>query len=301
MNAVEVSNLIKHYGSFTAVDNISFSVKKGGFFGFLGPNGAGKTTTINSIVGLGKFDMGDIKVMGHDVRKDYRITRKLIGLAPQEFNFDRYLSIFDILVYQAGYFGIKRAECKEKAEELLRQFGLWEKRKRDVMKLSGGMKRRLMLARAMIHNPQMLVLDEPTAGVDVELRLELWDFLKKENRKGLTIFLTTHYLEEAEKLCKTVGIINNGKLIAMDDTHSLIKKMSGESVEITFKKPPKKIPRSLLSHDFKRSGNSLEFYNMDPNNIHGLLLAFRRAGISIESVRTKRRSLQDIFVDMVKK
>src|SRR3989338_4358701 len=171
MNAVEVSNLIKHYGSFTAVDNISFSVKKGGFFGFLGPNGAGKTTTINSIVGLGKFDMGDIKVMGHDVRKDYRITRKLIGLAPQEFNFDRYLSIFDILVYQAGYFGIKRAECKEKAEELLRQFGLWEKRKRDVMKLSGGMKRRLMLARAMIHNPQMLVLDEPTAGVDVELRL----------------------------------------------------------------------------------------------------------------------------------
>lgn len=236
-NAISIKDLTKKYGELTAVDNLSLEIKEGEFFGFLGPNGAGKTTTINSIVGLVNFQHGNIDVFGHDVISDFRNARKLIGLSPQEFNFDRYLTVEEILIYQAGYYGIKKKDCRARAEELLRQFGLFEKRNETPPKLSGGMKRRLTLARALVHEPKLLILDEPTAGMDVELRLEMWDFLRKENKKGLTIFLTTHYLEEAEELCGRIGIINLGKLIKLGSKKEIVKdkKLQDVFLELTKK------------------------------------------------------------------
>jgi len=204
------------------VDGVSLQVKAGDFFGFLGPNGAGKTTTINAIVGLARLNGGSIRVFGYDTVTQWRDARRFIGLAPQEYNFDRYLSIRDILIYQAGYFGIRARDVSERADMLLDRFGLASKSKLDYLKLSGGQKRRLTLARALINSPQLLILDEPTAGVDVELRLELWDLLQQLNREGMTIFLTTHYLEEAERLCRDVGIIRAGKLVAHEPMQGLL-------------------------------------------------------------------------------
>ncbi len=204
------------------MDDISLAVQAGDFFAFLGPNGAGKTTTINAVVGLARMTSGSIRIHGYDTVSQWRSARRLVGLAPQEYNFDRYLSIRDILIYQAGYFGLRPREVSERADMLLERFGLSSKSKQDYMKLSGGMKRRLTLARALVHSPRLLILDEPTAGVDVELRLELWDLLRELNGDGMTIFLTTHYLEEAEALCRNVGIVRAGKLVALESTRALL-------------------------------------------------------------------------------
>lgn len=220
--AIEIDHLVKRYDDFTAVHDVSLRVEAGEFFGFLGPNGAGKTTTINAIVGLARADSGTIKVFGHDNVVDWREARRLIGLAPQEYNFDRYLSIRDVLIFQAGYFGLRGRAVKERADMLLERFGLASKANGEYMKLSGGMKRRLTLARALIHEPKLVILDEPTAGVDVELRLELWHLLRELNGDGLSIFLTTHYLEEAEELCKTIAIIREGRIVTQQSTQSLI-------------------------------------------------------------------------------
>jgi ABC-2 type transport system ATP-binding protein len=224
--------LVKRYGDFTAVDDVSLRVEAGEFFGFLGPNGAGKTTTINAIVGLARPDGGRIDIFGFDNAAQWREARRLVGLAPQEYNFDRYLSIRDILIYQAGYFGLRGAQVRDRADALLERFGLESKAKQDFMRLSGGMKRRLTLARALMHEPKLLILDEPTAGVDVELRIELWEMLRALNRDGLTIFLTTHYLEEAEELCKTIAIIRQGKIVTQKPTGELIAQ--GASLQDVF-------------------------------------------------------------------
>ena len=222
MLALRIDHLVKRYGSFTAVDDISFDVPEGEFFGLLGPNGAGKTTTINSIVGLSRITSGSIQLFGLDVVKDWRATRRLVGLAPQEYNFDRYLNIRDILIYQAGYYGLHGKAIQQRADELLERFDLTSKAKQVYTRLSGGMKRRLTIARALMFEPRLLILDEPTAGVDVELRLELWAFLRELNREGTTIILTTHYLEEAEELCSRIGIIEAGKLVALETTRKLV-------------------------------------------------------------------------------
>ncbi|HEX5274630.1 MAG TPA: ABC transporter ATP-binding protein [Candidatus Rubrimentiphilum sp.] len=215
------------------MDGVSLQVKAGDFFGFLGPNGAGKTTTINAIVGLARLNGGSIRVFGYDNLTQWRDARRFIGLAPQEYNFDRYLSIRDILIYQAGYFGIRARDVSERADMLLERFGLASKAKLDYLKLSGGQKRRLTLARALINSPQLLILDEPTAGVDVELRLELWELLQQLNREGMTIFLTTHYLEEAERLCRDVGIIRAGKLVAQEPMQGLLTR-KGKGLQEVF-------------------------------------------------------------------
>jgi len=220
--ALVVDNLVKRYGDFTAVDGISFQVQEGEFFGLLGPNGAGKTTTINATVGLAKITSGSISLFGHDVERDWRTARRQVGLAPQEYNFDRYLNIRDVLIFQAGYYGIRGKAVQQRADMLLERFDLASKAKQPYIKLSGGMKRRLTLARALIHEPRLVILDEPTAGVDVELRLELWSLLRELNTNGTTIILTTHYLEEAEELCDRIGIIQTGKLIALETTQKLI-------------------------------------------------------------------------------
>ena len=220
--ALRVDDLVKRYGDFTAVDGISFLVPEGEFFGLLGPNGAGKTTTINAIVGLAKITAGSISLFGHDVVRDWREARRSVGLAPQEYNFDRYLNIRDVLIFQAGYYGLRGPAVAKRADLLLERFDLASKAKQVYTKLSGGMKRRLSLARALIHEPRLVILDEPTAGVDVELRLELWSLLRELNTNGTTIILTTHYLEEAEELCDRIGIIQAGKLVALETTRKLI-------------------------------------------------------------------------------
>jgi ABC-2 type transport system ATP-binding protein len=220
--AIVVDQLVKRYGDVTAVDDLSLRVEAGDFFGFLGPNGAGKTTTISAIVGLVRKTAGRIAIFGHDIDTDWRIARRLVGLAPQEFNFDRYLCIRDVLIFQAGYYGIPKREIESRADDLLERFGLTSKAKVEFTKLSGGQKRRLTLARALIHSPQLLILDEPTAGVDVELRLELWELLRSLNSQGMTIFLTTHYLEEAQTLCRNIAIVRAGKIVADQTTASLV-------------------------------------------------------------------------------
>jgi ABC-2 type transport system ATP-binding protein len=228
--AIKIDGLVKHYGDFTAVDGISLEVEEGAFFGLLGPNGAGKTTTINATVGLAKITSGSISLFGHDVVTDWRAARRLVGLAPQEYNFDRYINIRDILIYQAGYYGLRGAAVRKRADDLLERFSLSSKAKQIYTRLSGGMKRRLTLARALIHQPRLLILDEPTAGVDVELRIELWAFLREMNAAGTTIVLTTHYLEEASELCERIGIIEAGKIVALEDTQKLIGDRSLQDV-----------------------------------------------------------------------
>jgi ABC-2 type transport system ATP-binding protein len=224
--------LIKHYGDFTAVDGISLRVEAGEFYGFLGPNGAGKTTTINAIVGLARKSAGTISILGYDNETQWREARRFVGVSPQEFNFDRYLSIRDVLIYAAGYFGLRGAKVAARADMLLERFGLSSKAKVEYTRLSGGQKRRLTLARALIHEPKVLILDEPTAVVDVELRLELWTWLRTLNVEGLTIFLTTHYLEEAEELCKRIAIVRAGRIVAEKPTHELIAQ--GASLQDVF-------------------------------------------------------------------
>jgi ABC-2 type transport system ATP-binding protein len=230
--AVEIDRLVKRYGSFTAVDGISLRVADGEFFGFLGPNGAGKTTTINAIVGLARKNAGRIRVFGHDTERQWRQARRLVGLSPQEFNFDRYLSIRDVLIFAAGYYGIRGKAVAERADMLLERFGLSSHAHLEYTKISGGQKRRLSLARALIHEPRLLILDEPTAGVDVELRLQLWQWLRTLNREGLTIFLTTHYLEEAEELCKRIAIVRAGRIVTEKPTEELVAE--GASLQDVF-------------------------------------------------------------------
>jgi ABC-2 type transport system ATP-binding protein len=231
-NAIEIDHLVKRYGDLTAVDDVSLRVESGEFFGFLGRNGAGKTTTINAIVGLARKTSGRIHVFGFDIDREWRTARRFIGLAPQEFNFDRYLSIRDVLIFQAGYYGLRGKAVVERADALLERFGLSSRARVEYTKISGGQKRRLTLARALIHEPQLLILDEPTAGVDVEQRLELWDLLRRLNAEGLTIFLTTHYLEEAEQLCRRIAIIRDGSIVTEQETRHLVRE--GERLQDVF-------------------------------------------------------------------
>jgi ABC-2 type transport system ATP-binding protein len=231
MEALQVKNLVKRYDEKVAVDDVSFTIQPGEFFGFLGPNGAGKSTTIGCITGLTTITEGSISVFGKDVVNDYKEARKLIGMSPQEFNIDIFRHPWETLLNNAGYFGMPRSQAKKRAEELLRRFDLWEHRLKPFQQLSGGMKRRVVLARALIHDPKLLILDEPTAGVDVELRRSLWRELKQIQKSGVTILLTTHYLEEAEKLCDRLAIISKGKLVLEDTTKNLLEKYGEHKLE----------------------------------------------------------------------
>ena len=228
--AIAIKNLTKYYGDFRALDNVNFEIKRSDFLAFLGPNGAGKTTTINAITGLCNYVSGKVEVFGYNTVSEYTQTRRLIGLCAQEFNFDPFLTIHQLLVYQAGYFGILPKTAAKRADELLERFQLTEKRNAKHRALSGGMKKRLLLCRALIHDPEILILDEPTAGCDLELKFRIWDYLAQLNKEGKTIFLTTHYMEEAEKLCKTIGIINHGRIVRIGEKKEVLKDKSLEDV-----------------------------------------------------------------------
>ncbi len=301
--ALRVEHLCKSYGSFRAVDDVSLEVDAGDFFGFLGPNGAGKTTTINAIVGLAKIDSGRIAVFGHDTVTDWRVARRLIGLAPQEYNFDRYLSIRDVLIYQAGYYGLPPHAVRGRADELLERFGLTSKSRETYTHLSGGMKRRLSLARAMIHQPELLILDEPTAGVDVELRIELWELLRELNAAGTTIILTTHYLEEAETLCRNVAIIESGRIVAMDTTAKLLARRGQTTFSVTVDRVLDPLPSALagLGARFDRATKTLHIDDLAPGAIAPTLAELERLGCEIVNVDFTRSSLQDVFLELVRR
>jgi ABC-2 type transport system ATP-binding protein len=211
--ALEVDHVSKKYGKSVALDDISFSIKEGSFFGFLGPNGAGKSTTIHLTTGIARLTEGNIRIFGKDVVSDYREARRLVGLSPQEFNIDMFEKVDKVLDFVGGYYGMRKQERRDRIEELLERFQLQEHRHKEFRMLSGGLKRRVVIARAMMHNPKLLILDEPTAGVDVELRHEIWRYLADLNKAGTTILLTSHYLDEVEKLCDTIAFVNHGKLI----------------------------------------------------------------------------------------
>lgn len=228
--AVSIKNLTKFYGDLKALDNVNFEVKRGDFFAFLGPNGAGKTTTINVITGLSNYNAGEVRVFGYNTTIEYQQTRRLVGLCAQEFNFDPFLTIHQLLVYQAGYFGITPGIASKRADELLQRFQLTDKRNCKHRALSGGMKKRLLLCRALIHDPEILILDEPTAGCDLELKYLIWDYLAQLNSEGKTIFLTTHNMEEAEKLCRTIGIINHGRIVRIGEKRTVLQDKSLEDV-----------------------------------------------------------------------
>jgi len=235
--ALKVEKLKKTYSNgLLALDGVSLEVQAGRFFGLLGPNGAGKTTLINSIVSLARPDSGQVEVFGRDAFEEFREARRMIGVSPQEINLDKFLTVEEVLLYHAGYYGIPKRKARERAEEMLERFALVDKRKQRVNTLSGGMKRRVLFARALMHNPKILFLDEPTAGVDVELRYKLWEYIRKLNRGGLTILLTTHYLEEAEELCEEIALINNGKIAAQDTSEGLKKRFGAVNIEEVYLK-----------------------------------------------------------------
>jgi len=230
--AIIINALVKKYDKVTAVDGVSFSIKKGEMFGLLGPNGAGKTSTINCICQLASFSGGTITVCDHDVVKDYRAAKRKIGLSPQELTFDLYFSVIDTLVYTGGYFGMRKAAAEARAKDLLTQFGLWEKKSAMFRELSGGMKRKANIAKALMHDPDILILDEPTAGLDVESRYDLWEFIRNLNKQGTTIILTTHYIEEAHRLCERIGIIDRGKLVKIDLTKNIVDELSRNVIRL---------------------------------------------------------------------
>jgi ABC-2 type transport system ATP-binding protein len=235
--ALQVKNLTKTYANgVVALNDVSLEIPAGRFFGLLGPNGAGKTTLINSIVGLARPDSGEVKVFGRDAHRDYRYARRMIGVSAQEVNLDKFLTVEEVLLYHAGYFGVPRDKARERAEELLDRFALQEKRRQRVNTLSGGMKRRVLFAQALMHDPEILFLDEPTAGVDIELRYRLWGYIRELNRGGLTILLTTHYLEEAEELCEEVAIISGGEIAARGANGELKERYGARTLEEVYLK-----------------------------------------------------------------
>jgi ABC-2 type transport system ATP-binding protein len=235
--ALKIERLRKTYSNgLLALDDISLEVQAGRFFGLLGPNGAGKTTLINSVVSLARPDSGRVEVFGRDAHREFREARRMIGVSPQEMNLDKFLTVEEVLLYHAGYYGVEKRKARERTEELLERFGLVGKRKDRVNTLSGGMKRRVMFARALMHDPELLFLDEPTAGVDIELRYSLWEYIRELNRGGLTILLTTHYLEEAEELCEEIALISDGRIAAQDTSAGLKNRYDAKSVEEVYLK-----------------------------------------------------------------
>jgi len=297
--ALSITNFTKYYGSFKAVDDLCLEIQEGEFFGLLGPNGAGKSTTIHSITGLANFQQGEIRVMGYDVKDNYKESRSLIGLAPQEVNFDPFLNAEQILFYTGGYYGLTRKRSKERSVELLKQFNLLDSRKLTYKHLSGGMKRRLLIARSLVHEPKILILDEPTAGVDLELRYLLWEHLKELNEQGTTIILTTHYIEEAERLCNRIGIINHGKLIACDEKNALIQKIRKDTLLIQVRDSITEVPKNLQKYDvsIQEDGKHLVFRE-EKETLNTILKKIQDAKLYIERIEIDPVTLEDVFRDL---
>lgn len=300
--ALSIKNLTKIYNdSFKALDGISLDVRQGDFFALLGPNGAGKSTTIGIICSLVRKTEGTISVFQHDVDQDFSSAKHLIGVVPQEFNFNQFEKPIDILITQAGYFGIKASIASVRAEKYLKQLGLWEKRNDFSRNLSGGMKRRLMIARALIHEPKLLILDEPTAGVDIELRRSMWNFLKEINGNGTTIILTTHYLEEAENLCRNIAIIDHGIIIENTSMKSLLKMLDRETFVLDLSNEIDACPEIEGYSISLKDQNQIEVEIPKSESLNELFSELSKKNISIISMRNKTNRLEELFLGMVEK
>lgn len=301
-NALTITALTKVYANdFYALKGVDLLVKKGDFFALLGSNGAGKTTIIGIICGLLEKTAGIINVLGLNQADNVFKVKSLIGLMPQEFNFNPFEPIEEILINQAGYHGIERSEAKNNAEKLLKRVELWDKRRDMAKSLSGGMKRRLMLARALIHQPKILILDEPTAGVDVEIRRSMWAFLKELNQAGTTIILTTHYLEEAESLCHNVAIVDEGKIIEQMGMKKLLAKVSQQTLILESLKKLPKIPNQLEFSVEKLDDYSLKIVLESEINITQALQVLSEHSINIDHIRSAQNRLETLFLNLTKK
>ncbi|WP_409160981.1 ABC transporter ATP-binding protein [Pectobacterium sp. B2J-2] len=297
--ALELAQLTKTYpGGVKALRGIDLNVEAGDFYALLGPNGAGKSTTIGIISSLVNKTAGKVRVFGYDLELDKVNAKRQLGLVPQEFNFNYFETVLQIVVNQAGYYGVKRQDALQRAEKYLKQLDLWEKRSEKAMMLSGGMKRRLMIARALMHEPKLLILDEPTAGVDIELRRSMWGFLKALNAQGTTIILTTHYLEEAEMLCRNIGIIQHGELVENTSMKQLLGKLKSETFifDLAAKSP---LPQ-LEGYTFRLTDTStLEVDVMREQGLNALFSQLNAQGITILSMRNKANRLEELFVTLV--
>ena len=300
--AIQIKDLKKSYQDVLALKGVNVDILKGEFFGLLGPNGAGKTTTINILTGLVFKDSGNCLVFGKDTVIDYRYTRLKIGIAAQELSVDWFFSIENLLFFQAGYYGINRIDAKPKIDSLLKRLGLDKKKNSKLRQLSGGMKRRFQIAKALVHDPDILILDEPTAGVDVELRHELWNYLKELHNNGKTILLTTHYIEEAELLCDNVSIIDEGKILKQGSPKSLKEDLgqSGITVQLTQESIDKKLP--MLDLDYSIEDSRIHFSVKNPELvIPKIIQELTSKNIAIHSIKTETSSLEDVFLSLTGK
>ncbi|TWE05917.1 ABC-2 type transport system ATP-binding protein [Pseudomonas sp. AG1028] len=300
--ALSIRQLTKTYGNgFTALHGLDLDVAEGDFFALLGPNGAGKSTTIGILSTLVNKSSGTVNVFGHDLDAQPAALKRCIGVVPQEFNFNQFEKVFDIVVTQAGYYGITARLAKERAERYLTQLGLWEKRGVASRELSGGMKRRLMIARALVHEPRLLILDEPTAGVDIELRRSMWSFLTDLNKQGITIILTTHYLEEAEQLCRNIGIIDHGRIVENTSMKALLGKLHVETFLLDLKHDLTAVP-ALAGYPVKLvDHHTLEVQVDKSQGVTDLFRQLSAHGIEVLSLRNKSNRLEELFVSLVEK
>lgn len=301
IKALEINNLIKTYSTgVQAVKGINLSVEQGDFYALLGHNGAGKSTTIGIISSLVNKTSGSVKVFGYDLDTQKVQLKQQLGVVPQEFNFNQFEQVIDILTQQAGFYGISQKEALARAEIWLKKLSLWEKRTHQVRELSGGMKRRVMIARALMHNPKLLILDEPTAGVDIELRRSLWDFLRELNQQqGTTIILTTHYLEEAENLCRNIGIIRQGQLIENTSMKALLAKLESETIVLDLQKSEQNRPLVIEDYPYKWLDDStLEVEIKREQGLTKLFAQLSTQQVEVLSMRNKSNRLEELFMNM---
>lgn len=293
--AISFQNVSKTYrgGQVRALDGVSFDIQPGEFFGLLGPNGAGKTSLISILAGLSQASGGAVKVLGHDVVSDYAAARKALGIVPQELVFDPFFSVRESLKIQSGYFGVKGNEAW--IDELLENLGLADKANANMRQLSGGMKRRVLVAQALVHRPPVIVLDEPTAGVDVELRQTLWAFIARLNREGHTVLLTTHYLEEAEALCQRIAMLKQGRIVALDSTSELLK---GKASTMLRFKTDTALPAALLDQS-RVTGRIVQIKAHDAAEVETILSTLRAAGCPVEDLEIGRADLEDVFLEIM--
>ena len=300
--AIDIKGLTKSYGKLKALNGVNISIKQGEFFGLLGPNGAGKTTTINILTGLVFKESGSAKVFGKDTIKDFRYTRSKIGIAAQEFSVDWFFPIEKLLFFQAGYYGIKPKDAKPLVDSLLNRLGLSSKRNSRLRQLSGGMKRRFQIAKALVHDPEILILDEPTAGVDVELRRDLWKYLQDLHSRGKTILLTTHYIEEAELLCENVAIIDNGKILKMGAPKELTRELGEAGITVVLENLNGLNKKDLENYKYTSDKNRLHFSVKDPDEeLPKIIRVLSNAGLHIQKIESNKSSLEDVFLNLTGK
>jgi ABC-2 type transport system ATP-binding protein len=293
--AIEVQQVHKRFGAVHALTGVDLSIEAGEFFGLLGPNGAGKTTLISILAGLARADSGTLRVMGHDVRRDYGRARRALGVVPQELVFDPFFTVRETLLIQSGYFGLRANEAW--VDEIIERLDLTEKAHANMRQLSGGMKRRVLVAQALVHKPPVIILDEPTAGVDVELRQGLWRFVRELNQAGHTIVLTTHYLEEAEALCGRIAMLKQGQIVALDTTRNLLCGVSGVRVRVRLL--PNQLPASLVAMLVSEEGESRILALERFAQVEALLAELRLGGIEVQELEVMQADLEDVFVQMM--